>query len=483
MQIRSEIPSIRYALEKNRRDIVDILEKVLQRITPSKEEEERVLSFAKRLKQEITHIVERSGIDAEVTIEGSVAKGTWLPDNVDFDIFIIVDYRPGVNKEEFFLEILNTIRSGLDHQFELRYAEHPYLRGLIEGFEVDIAPAYKAPPQDIISSFDRTPHHTKYVISKLTPALANEVRLLKAFLRGIDAYGAEIKIGGLSGYACELLIIYYGSFIKTIEEFANNKRIYVDLTKTWRKKDAFKKFQHHFILVDPTDRNRNVGSALRLDVWNKIRLMSNLFLEKPLFEFFYPTDIDVSLGEIRKILRGRNVVLIVFEKDLDVTQDVYWGQALRIMKKVYDEFSRSIFRVISIDAFETDKYIVMLLETCYKKHPSVVKLVGPPIDAGIDHIFRFYNKHKNNIISGPWIENNRLCVLVQYGKVSIVEHVKEFISSVKTRPSFLSFEVLESEQDIISFIKQNHCEKSAYKAIRRGDIHNLLAKVLDEGET
>ncbi|MBS7613865.1 hypothetical protein KEJ48_06465, partial [Candidatus Bathyarchaeota archaeon] len=37
------------------------------------------------------------------------------------------------------------------------------------------------------------------------------------FAKGIGVYGADIKTGGFSGYLCELLIVSYGDFIKTVE--------------------------------------------------------------------------------------------------------------------------------------------------------------------------------------------------------------------------------------------------------------------------
>jgi tRNA nucleotidyltransferase (CCA-adding enzyme) len=50
--------------------------------------------------------------------------------------------------------------------------------------------------------------------------MLGEVRLLKKFMKGTGVYGAEIKIGGFSGYLCELLILKYRSFAQTIEAFA-----------------------------------------------------------------------------------------------------------------------------------------------------------------------------------------------------------------------------------------------------------------------
>ena len=46
--------------------------------------------------------------------------------------------------------------------------------------------------------------------------LEGDVLLLKQFLKGVGVYGSELKVGGLSGYLSELLVIRYGSFPKVL---------------------------------------------------------------------------------------------------------------------------------------------------------------------------------------------------------------------------------------------------------------------------
>ena len=111
-----------------------------------------------------------------------------------------------------------------------RFAEHPYLQLIVEGYRVDIVPCYNAKPGEWQSATDRTPYHTDYIKKHLDAGLRGEVRLLKRFMQGTGVYGAEIKVGGFSGYLCELLIMKYGSFAGTMEAFAHyNKRVVVDI--------------------------------------------------------------------------------------------------------------------------------------------------------------------------------------------------------------------------------------------------------------
>ena len=145
-------------------------------------------------------------------VEGSVAKDTWLSENPDIDIFMRLPTSiPRKNLGEVGLKIAKKAAEGYV-QLE-RFAEHPYLEIVVEGYHADIVPCYDAKPGEWQSATDRTPYHTDYInrTSQLK-ALRGEVRLLKAFMQGIGVYGAEIKVGGFSGYLCELLIMNYGSF-------------------------------------------------------------------------------------------------------------------------------------------------------------------------------------------------------------------------------------------------------------------------------
>ena len=477
MENPKHLPSIRWAMENNNTDLENVLIYVLNKIVPNNAKVREIYSLAEKIRKDIIMALNKSGIEADVALEGSVAKGTWLSDDVDFDFFVLVDYRPNIDKDEYFLSILNAIRRHLNYKFELRYSEHPYLRAKINGYEVDIAPAFKAPPSHIISSFDRTPHHTKFVLSKMSPILANEIRLLKAFLRGIDTYGAEVKIGGLSGYACELLVIYFGSFIRTIQEFSKKPRIFVDLTSSWRPKDAAKKFKHNFILIDPTDKNRNVASALRQTTWSRIQLLSKLFLEKPTTEFFFPKKPTVKSSELKEAIQNRQISLIILQKNEAIPADVYWGQTLRISNKIKNKLAKSPFGFIFIDAFEVNNYIIIAIETIRKKLSPIKKIIGPPVTTDMEHILQFYQKHKNDIISGPWIEENRLYALIRYGKTSISEHLTDFISSIKIKPSFTKFRILENPDEIYNFIRNNQCCDQLYKFLFRNNIQIHLDEI------
>ncbi|HDD33901.1 MAG TPA: CCA tRNA nucleotidyltransferase, partial [Thermofilaceae archaeon] len=194
----------------------EVLKEVLEEIVPTPEERAKVGQVVERVVNALREVARSLGIRVEVEVEGSFAKDTWLSGDVDIDVFVLFD--PATPLEElrkFGLELAMNAANLLKASWESRYASHPYLTLNVEGYRVDVVPAYRvSTPSQIISPVDRTPFHTEYVKGFLetAPHLKDEVRLLKKFAKGVGDYGAEIKVEGFSGYLIELLVIYYGSF-------------------------------------------------------------------------------------------------------------------------------------------------------------------------------------------------------------------------------------------------------------------------------
>ena len=181
-----------------------ITRQVLEKITPSKEDRAKVDAITRELEHKVSLACKQAGVPAIVRVEGSVAKDTWLRENPDIDIFMRLPTSiPRKNLGDVGLKIAKKA-AGSYVQIE-RFAEHPYLQLIVDGYRVDIVPCYDAKPGEWQSATDRTPFHTDYIKKRLNASLRGEVRLLKRFMQGTGVYGAEIKVGGFSGYLCELV--------------------------------------------------------------------------------------------------------------------------------------------------------------------------------------------------------------------------------------------------------------------------------------
>src|SRR4030066_1497612 len=217
--------------------IKHVCSQVLLKINPTSEERKKILALAKEIERKVAVSAKKKGVEAVVRVEGSVAKDTWLKEEPDIDVFMCLPPTfPRKTLGTVSLEIAREATAG-SRQVE-RFAEHPYLEAFVKGFRVNIVPCYRAERGEWLSATDRTPFHTDYVKKRLGKTQRGEVRLLKKFMQGIRVYGAEIKVGGFSGYLCELLIIHYGSFLETLQAFAKcTPKIVVDIENYYEERE------------------------------------------------------------------------------------------------------------------------------------------------------------------------------------------------------------------------------------------------------
>lgn len=252
---------------------------VLGKIVPSQKEMDFLDGVASRLLDKVRTYFGEKRLDVDVRLAGSYAKGSYLTDQ-DFDLFML--FPPEMPREEM-TEI--GLQAGKDIiNGELVYSEHPYTTGFFEGVEVDMVPCYHlASTEHIQTAVDRTPFHTEYINSHLDDYQKDQVRLLKKFMKGIGAYGAEQDSRGFSGYMCEILIVKYGSFRKVLEAATQ-----------WKKGETIviEKEGPHFksalVVYDPVDRNRNAASAVHEDTFDLFVIAAKAYLENPDEKFFFP---------------------------------------------------------------------------------------------------------------------------------------------------------------------------------------------------
>jgi tRNA nucleotidyltransferase (CCA-adding enzyme) len=285
---------------------------------------------------------------------------------------------------------------------------------------VNIVPCYDSKPMDWLSATDRTPFHTDYVNKRLDGKMRDEVRLLKKFMKGIGAYGAEIKIGGFSGYLCELLVLHYGSFVKVVEAFAGHKqRLVIDLEDfyTDRRRELDLLFEEPLVVVDPVDRARNVASAVRRQRLYTFVAASQGFLKKPKLKFFYPPEsVPFSMIKLNRELkkRGSSIVFVAFGK-VGVVSDILWGQLYKSQRSLRKLIELNGFTVLRDLPWSDEKGLNAFVFELENRCVSSAKLhLGPPLDKGTE-CERFVRKHlsKEGTVCGPYVEDGRWVVLVK----------------------------------------------------------------------
>jgi tRNA nucleotidyltransferase (CCA-adding enzyme) len=409
----------------------ELTQRILKKITPSKLAREKVAQITRLLEQKVTDACKEMDVSAVVRVEGSVAKDTWLNENPDIDVFIRLPTSiPRKYLGDIGLKIAKKAAEGYE-QIE-RYAEHPYLEIVIDGYHADIVPCYDAKPGEWQSATDRTPYHTDYIKTHLNKTLLGEVRLVKRFMQGIGVYGAEIKVGGFSGYLCELLVIKYGSFNQTVEAFAHyNRRIIVDIENVYaeRQNELTLLFPEPLVIIDPVDKGRNVASAVQPQKLYEFIAASQAYIKKPAETFFYPPKTKpLPIAKLKSQLanRGSATVFIVISQ-MPAVPDVLWGQLYRTKRSLSKLLELADFRVLKDTVWSNEQNLsVFIFELENQILSTVKKHLGPPLEREIE-CKSFLSKYSENplVISGPYVENGRWIVLVPRKATDAVELLKE----------------------------------------------------------
>ena len=313
---------------------------VLAEIVPSKKEAEFLNGVAARLVKTVQDYFEEKNIDVDVRLAGSFAKGCYLSDQ-DFDLFMLFPPEmPHEEMEEIGLQAGKDIING-----ELVYSEHPYTTGHFEGIETDMVPAYHLKSTEhIMTAVDRTPFHTDYMNSHLTVDQKDQVRLLKKFMKGIGAYGAEQDSRGFSGYMCEVLVVKYGSFRSVLEAAVKWKK-----GETIIVEKAGPHMESALVVYDPVDPKRNAASAVHEDTLALFQTAAKAYLDNPSEKFFFPNKrIPLEPAELEWICAKNRTKLasIQFDRPQAIVEDNLQAQLWRTQYALEKKFSEFEFNVI-----------------------------------------------------------------------------------------------------------------------------------------
>ncbi len=408
-----------------------INQEILEKITPTQAERAKIAALAKELRQKVLRASREQGVKTAVRVEGSVAKDTWLREEPEIDVFMRLPTTiPRRSLGEISLKIARKATQGA-RQIE-RFAEHPYLEAFIGEVRLNIVPCYDAKPGEWLSATDRTPFHTDYVKKHLNADLRSEVRLLKKFLQGIKAYGAEIKTGGFSGYLCELLILHYKSFSETLRTFASYKhRTTIDIEGHYagREKELKLLFPEPLVIVDPVDKARNVASAVQPQKLYTLVGAARAFLKTPSKKFFYPPKISALTSETlasKLETRGSTLIFLTLG-NIEAVPDVLWGQLYKTQRALRKLAELNDFKILRDAVWSNEKTLsVFVFELEQRELPSVKKHLGPPLKREKE-CENFLSKYasSNGVVSGPYIENGRWVVQLKHRFTDVVALLRE----------------------------------------------------------
>jgi tRNA nucleotidyltransferase (CCA-adding enzyme) len=392
---------------------LDLKARLLERLTPSDDEATKLRDFITRVEGQLTSHLRMHGITAKAEVHGSASRGTWIAGDKDIDIFIVLDPQYG---RSVIPRVLAAVKLYVGEGWVEAYAEHPYITAVLDGFTVDFVPCFRVNPSEgLISSTDRTPLHTSFLRPYLTRSEQGEVLLLKRFMKGVGVYGAEVKVGGFSGYLCELLVVHYGSFTSVVRN-VSEWRLHevVDLFGESKVASLRERFKDPLIVVDPVDSARNVASAVSETSFSVLAAAARAFLSSPDIRFFYPPPGGIS-DDFSGKLRGRpsSLIHVVLDDGAVGVPDILWGELYKSLGGLSGLLKQHDFNVLRSAAWSDESSVhVLVFEVESSLLPDVVKRMGPPVGMGEDSD-RFLGAHLgvDSTLSGPWIEGGRWWVL------------------------------------------------------------------------
>ncbi|MEM2906719.1 MAG: CCA tRNA nucleotidyltransferase [Candidatus Odinarchaeota archaeon] len=408
-------------MEIKKDNVIKLLSNIKEKITPSRELITKIDSVVNEFKLTINRIITDNEIPVEIVLTGSYAKGTWLPQKLEVDVFLMYNSKEdiikrGVKDLEYFKKVFE--------RWEDRHAQHPYISGVYKGVNIDIVPAVKIKDSsEKVTAVDRSPLHTIYVLSKIDQNLIAEIRLLKCFLIGQRLYGAEIKTKGFSGYLCELLIIHYKTFLNLLEQCLN-----------WRDKETIileevavnniREFTDPLIVIDPVDHKRNVASPVSGETLQKFIKSVKNFLKNPSEKFFFPEEIT-PLKPDRMKLKVKNT-LFILTKAPNIPVDNLWGQLHRSLNGFKKFLELNDFKIHSASVWTDERrevIFILKLESLFRS--GFEKKLGPPVKS--DGEKKFLEKYENNkYVKKLYVEDGRWMVLIKRGE----EHIKDFLENI-----------------------------------------------------
>lgn len=364
---------------------------ILDNIRPTKEENDAVNAIYSKLSNFIDECCLKENINAKTTLVGSLAKGTYLRGKSDIDIFISF---PLGTDEEYLKKTGLYLGHKCNDYFNgvaiEHYASHPYVTCAIDGYEVDFVPCYEIDDgSQLKTAVDRTILHTKFVKNNLSESQKDEVLLLKRFMDMTGTYGSEFKVGGFAGYLCELLIIKYGTFEECLKKASIWKFGHVIDLKNYNTSNLF---NDPLIVIDPTDMNRNVGAALRLDKMAEfIQSARNYLASDNKKDYFYPYVKNISKQSVLDEFKSRNSQIIAIKFEIpEIPLDTLHPQLKKTTDSLAEKLNREEFLVFKADYFTDEKtYAILIFEMLVSQLNNVKIHYGPKI---------FYKKACENFI-------------------------------------------------------------------------------------
>ncbi|MBI5389534.1 nucleotidyltransferase domain-containing protein [Candidatus Woesearchaeota archaeon] len=340
--------------------------------------------------------IQKEGIKAKAVLGGSAAKGTFLKNDFDCDVFVMFDY--GLYKDQS-----SSLSDYTEKILKNAVGKPVRLHGSRDYFQMKKELQFEIIPvldigndaKKAINVTDVSPLHTSWILGniKKRPELRDQIVLTKLFFKAQHLYGAESYIQGFSGHVIDILITHYGSFLRLLTAATSWKdRVIIDVQHHYGDNPILHlnkaKIVSPLILIDPIQPERNASSSLSVEKFELLRKKAQEFLAVPSPEFFVRTQIKPEL------LRKKNKdVLLICAKPLRGKKDVVGSKLLKVFLHLKTQLEAGGFSLTDA-GWDWSKDALFWFEVKEKEISPFFIHHGPPM-AKEQAVAAFKKKHKD----------------------------------------------------------------------------------------
>lgn len=411
-----------------KKKVNNILDEVLKKIEPPKNDLEKIKKFLKHIKEKIQKQIKKQKIKIIIFEGGSFAKKTLIKkDNYDIDVFLMF---PEKFKGQDISKITEKLLKGIKGLSMVHGSRDYFQIRESKDFFIEIIPVIKATnPKKAENITDLSYMHVKYINKKIkNKKILDDIKIAKAFCYATKTYGAESYINGFSGYSLELLIYYYKDFLNFIKamvkhEFSKGKMI-IDIEKQYKnKKDILldinsSKLTSPIVLIDPTYKQRNALAALSEETFERFKESCKKFLKNPSLKDFEIKNLD--LKKIKKETLKKKYEFILLELKTNKPEGAVAGSKLL---KFHNHLESEIHKFFEIKNKDFN-YYQEKSALCFfaaKKRKEIIKH-GPFLKDKMN-VKQFKKEHKNTFEKSGKI----------YAREKIKFNLKDFIKNWKNK--------------------------------------------------
>ena len=377
---------------------------ILKKLKP---DEKKVYKLVDDFLKKLNAKIKKTNLLAVAITGGSIAKGTFLKDDHDVDIFVTFDKS---YKTEELSNLLESCLKGFS--YERVHGSRDYFQIKEKKLIFELVPVYKiTQAHEAVNITDASPLHAIWVKEQIAKKekLADSIRLAKAFCKAQELYGAESYIRGFSGHVLDILTIHYGGFASLMKGAATweGKKI-IDINN-YHKGNVLKnvnkaKLESSLILIDPIDPYRNASASLSDEKFYLFSQRAKEFLENPSSSFFVKK--VLTLAGLKKMATelGKDFVLLFFEAlSQEGKEDVEGAKLLKVFEYMRNQYILNGFFVKESGwKFDKKKKAFFWFIVSPKELPKTYDWEGPKI-ADTENVALFMKKHAKTYEKGERI--------------------------------------------------------------------------------